>query len=522
MSGEKSGSIVVAIAGGAVVLAASLAGGAALLAGKGIVGTVRGTADIVGDAQRGRRMRKGFDQSRQQSEQQQKNLDEKLNERDRAYGQRISGLKQEQKDMLQSFSRTTREQRKQYEQKLTMLRQTQQKYIDKRCRNIENDLERVEKGFDNRMDDMVQQVEHQFSEERQRVDLAFKEERQAVAQAMESQRISLQTQIDSLQSHIENSRETASDWLSILDTETLFIRDNYRHKFFCPGELERIEERLAMAQTNLKQDIFEVSLSQEAFIQARTLRDRLEYLEQEWESNRIMAMELLDSALNSYEACKEFEMSPVEILGENETADGVPGESIEVNTDEWTNGQWEKEHQQLNKARQSISRPDAAKTLDELHEVQKKADSAISRAPVLAVKAKCAVIASALRVDMQQQIFEKLSAAGYHLEGNEWEDDDWRKANHVVLEGANNEKIAISITPGEEGETTINQIDLAFQDENCNEEERREKLDAITAAMSDAYDLPKDQLHFALKPGASWTGNAPAERFDLSRLKAKT
>ena len=510
MSGEGHGNLIFEIVGGAVVLVAS---GLAWGAGK----TVKGVANIVRDANTGRKIRKNRISSVEAASRQEQAFQKASRKRDARYEAKINSLKTGQKDMLRQMNTRLSSQKKDYKKALKDADLAQRKYLDKRCNGIEKDLKLAEEKFDDNLTNLKQNVESRFVAEKERIDQEFRKQESAFSNALEQQRKDLQTQISTMQAHVENSKDAATEWIEILDNEISFIRDNYRHEFFCPGELSSIEQRLMLSKQNMSGGVFEVSLSQEAFTQAGSLRNKLEMMQMEWENARILALENLDAATGAMEEYKSFDLASLTVESDEEVKN--IRDAYEVETNYWTEGRWAKVYNDLSQKRDRIQQPDAEVRLDALNAFSEEARDGITSSVTLAAEAKYAVIASILRADLQRDFSEKLKESGYEIVDNALLNGDDRKENHLVLKGVNGEEICIVLSPKKGAGKLSNTLELNFRDEDCNEAERKEKLNAIREVLSDIYEIPGEALNYQCKPGTGWSTNAPKEKFNLEKVR---
>ena len=220
-------------------------------------------------------------------------------------------------------------------------------------------------------------------------------------------------------------------------------------------------------------NIFEVSLSQEAFIQASSLRYKLEIMQLEWENARIMALENINTATVALEEYKSFDLSSVTVEIDEDVKNIQDAYAVE--TDFWTEGKWSKTYNDLIEKRDRIQNFDADVNLKELENITKTAQDGITSSVTFVAEAKYAVIASILRADLQRDFSEKLNESGYEIVDNALLDNDNRKENHLVLKGVNGEEISIILSPKKEAGKLSNTVELNFRDENCNEAKRKIK-----------------------------------------------
>jgi hypothetical protein len=519
MSASIGGSLIVSVVGGVVMLAAGAVVGTAWVTGK----VIQGTATIVGDTFRGRRMRLAGQQAGNRALQAHSAADDRAAHRRTDYDHQLAGLRQEQQQMLRGFQQSRRQQQDRHEESLRKIRDAQQTYTDRRCREIENDLRYVEEKFDDHITSLAKNVEARFGDERRRVDDELCRHAAQFERALENHRQDLQHQIDHLTCRVEDERSAAIDWYEAVVAEVGFIRDHFRHDFFSPGELGVIEHRLAMARQNLDQQLFASALpvAQESLLQAGLLHHKLEMLEQEWETAQVLALQNLDVALESLDAYRTFRVSAVQV---QDTATDVPaasgpGEIHEVDTDYWTDGKWSTMRDKLANMRRRAAEPSATVPLEELRKFEQAGRDALAQSVVLAGQAKYAFIASVLRSDLQRDFCEKLADSGYELVDCAWMGNDQRRSNHVLLRGVNGDEIAIVLSPKPDAGTLSNTLQMHFRDPSPSEAERKDKIKALQQVLAEVYDIPTEALGMKCIPGTVWSENAADENFDLERVR---
>ncbi len=409
MSGTVVGELAVGVVGGAVVLVGATLAGTVWATGK----LIQGTATIVGDTVRGRRVRLAGQQAGQRAGQTSDSAAQRASQRQADYDRQLSQLGLQQQRTLRDFQEASRRQQKQHEESLRRVRQTQQEYTDRRCQELENDLHAAESRFDDRLTTLARSVDVRFTTERDRVDVELRRHACEFRQALENQRRTLQSQIDTLTQQVEDEREAAEDWFQAAQAEAVFVRDQFRHDFFCPGELDVILRRLTMARQNLEQGLYASALpvSQECVLQAYLLRDKLEMLERDWEALRAAAMESLDVGLEALAAYRNFRISAIQAEGPLASASGVAGDAAgyEVDADFWTGGKWSALHEELTSMRQRIASPEANVSTEDLQQFQQAGRDALATAVSLAATAKYALMASVLRNDMQRDFCDRLN-----------------------------------------------------------------------------------------------------------------
>ncbi len=511
MSSSVESDVTVDVVGGIVTLGAM----AAIGTGKVAVSLIQGTAAIVSDSIRGRRMRQAAEQSGLRWDQAEESWLTGMNQRDSAHQDRLGTLSGTQQDLIHRTLRARdAEAKKELSRSLSELRQAQSAYVDRRCSEIGEDLRRAESAFDDKLTTLARTVDERFERERRDLEGKLAEQTQNFERAMSEQ----QDQIHQLQGRVETAQAAAEDWLAAAALEVSFIRDTYRHEFFCPGELGAIDGRLRMARDNHSQGVDEaaLSLAQECTLQAGLLHSRLELLTNEWEARRLLAQESLEVGLAALEDHRTFELSAIDVATAGESR-AAPGQKVD--TDHWTQGQWLELQQKLAGMRFSIADEETTVSMDELHEMEAAGRDAISRSVSLTARAKFAVIASILRTDLQRSFAGKLAESGYQVVDNAWSENDERQSNHIVLKGVNGDEISIVLSPKDQGGILSNTVQVHFRDNQPSEAERQEKLETIRGVLDEIYESPAGSVKWKCVPGSESRENAPEQQFNLQEVR---
>lgn len=516
MSGSVEGDVIVTVVGGVLYLGYLAAKGTVWTAGK----LIQGTATIVGDTMRGRRVRLAGENAGELLRGAGSAVNQHTRQRREIYERQLHALPTEPQQVLQDLHEQSRQQEGEFQQALQELRQRHTQYIDRRCEQIDEDLRLAQERFEDHSERLAQSIDERFRDERQHVLSELARQSDIFQNALEEQRAGLQSQLDRINQRIDDERGMAEDWLAAAEAEIAFVRSQYRHDFFCPGELGAIDQRLSMARQNVQQDVCQAALAvaQECVLQATLLHQELELRTQQWETHRLLALQSLEVGIEALQAHRSFQLSEVAVQG---TGPCRTAPATEVETDYWTHGAWSALHQRLGEMRWGIADTDANVSLHELQRIQEAGHEAITQAVALAATAKYALMASILRVDLQREFAARLADSGYEVVDNAWAGNDERQANHVLLRGVNGDEIAVVIAPKEDAGQLSNRIQVHFRDVSPSEAERKEKLEAIHHVLNEVYQLPRETLDLRCMPGTDWQDNASGEHFELDQIRGE-
>lgn len=435
----------------------------------------------------------------------------------------LDSLPQSARQAMREREQRSRDERERLERSFEEQHRRQQWEFEARCAAVESDIRAAEDRFDARFEQLCDTVNSRFAAERQEWSRKLAGHRADVDRALESQRAGLQGQIDDLKQRITNEATAAQEWLQAAATEADFVAANYRHDFFCPGELQAIQDRIAVARRNYGQGIHQaaVALAQESALRAADLHERLELLTDRWDAARALAISSLRSGIGSLDAMKAFELSEVTIEPDDRPAQSVTSREIDV--DFWTEGDWSARRKQFEADLARIEDDAATVSLDELEALQAAGETAAAEAEALVATAKYAALASIMRAELQERFAVKLAESGYAVEDNVWAGDDERDENHLFLKGATGDRISIVLSPTRDGGCIGNAMQVNFHDPSPspNEAERQERVSAITEVLSSVYELPRGEFTIPCAPGTEEEHNAPAERFDVGSVRQR-
>ncbi len=290
-----------------------------------------------------------------------------------------------------------------------------------------------------------------------------------------------------------------------MQEEINYINDSFRHQQFAPGELTALQSRLDLVNANIGQQLFQASVAsaQEAYLQSRKLREKLELLEMQWDAGWQCAQESATTALLLIN-----EQQTIQYLMDN-------NENFQLEVDYWSNGKWQALQQKVINYQQTLDTQRNSLSQKELENIQQACESAPGEIISLVESAKAALLSSIHRRDLQEIILEKLQGLGYQLIDSTYEQDDYRNACYLKVENGNRDQIVTIVTPTEQD--FKNQLSINFYDNSPNEVVRKDRLELIQAQLKD-QSLEVGAL--SCEKGFE-SGNAPAQRQDFTALRQK-
>lgn len=374
--------------------------------------------------------------------------------------------------------------------------------VERHVQGLEVDLRATEQNLSRRLD--------QHREELRRAD---RDIRKTFQRALTEQERRLRTEIQAVSESIQRRNAHAADvakrWLELADAEIAMAEAFERHELHAPGALSALKARRAMAANNCAEDLNEAALgqAQETWLQARILRDTLTLADTAWEQAFQQASSRVDAADQALARARHQQLK----LDDQD--------AFEVDVDHWSDGAWGRAHSEIEAMREGIEGTDTPLSLEDLERTAHRAGELEAEVEPMTAAAQDAVLASVMRHDMQESMLERLEDLGYVLQDNAWEGQDQRRALHQRLRNASGDEVVVVVTPDGSQEAMQASVQINFVDNSPNGQVRRQRLEAVRRALRD--DVGGELDSFREEPGFEGDVNAPAERFDLDRVRAK-
>jgi len=459
--------------------------------------------------------RRLLEQQQQAREQQARRLQQQLADNESRYERHVRGLGNDMQALERATQARFEEQRTSYRQGLEETAKRQRQYTDARFLTLDDRMQTL----DNRLSGDISQVDARVTALAQRLgeDLGaqrteylglIQEQERHFQDALRQQGEVLEANIDALatemRQRLEGERELAESWIDNLNRELAFIRERYRHEQFAPGELAQLQQRFHLAQTNLAQGVYQTAIGsgQEAFLQARQLRERLELLEIQWEHLRQLAGESATAALLTID---EQTLIDYRLDGD---------QSLEVAVDYWTEGRWLQLRERVAGLQQQAEDTQVALSAADLERVHRDAEAAHDEALALVATAKTAALASIKRRDIQDLILERLEDLGFHYADSSYAGEDFRRAYHLKLRNGNGDELVTIVTPA--GNDFENRLTFDFFDQSPNEQVREERMKLIREQLEAEAEMMVEPLQ--CEPAYAGD-NAPEEQRDFARVR---
>lgn len=460
--------------------------------------------------------RRLLEQQQKAREEQARKLERKLADNESRYERHVRALGQDMQMLERTAQARFEAQRRTFRTEIERIENQQRQYTEAQFKTLDDRLQKLDVRLsrdiiqvDKRVAALAERVREDLSQQRGEYLGLLQEQARHFDEALRQQGSALQADIealaDSLSQRLRSERELAESWLENLTRELVFIRERYRHEQFAPNELNTLEQRVQLVQNNLAQGIYQTAIGsgQEAFLQARQLRERLEWLEMQWEHLRQQAYESATAVL--------LIMDEHSLIRYQLDAD----QSLELEVNYWTEGRWQGLRERIERLQTQTADPQAPMSQDELKVLQGAADAARDEALALVAMARNAAFSSIQRRDIQALILERLEQLGFQHADSSYEAEDARCAFHLKLRNGNGEEMVTIVAPT--GDDFENRVTFDFFDQSPNEQVREERLNLIRDQIQAEGEMTVAPM---ICEPAYAAGNGPQERLDFARVRA--
>ena len=216
----------------------------------------------------------------------------------------------------------------------------------------------------------------------------------------------IESLIESIEAKEADKCHQAKAWLDEAQS-TLEAIDSFRHEKFCPNDYVKLQQSYELSQQNIENEVYEASIStsQKIWQEACGLKDKLEYLESEWNSYYEEAVDTNLQFITTCDAQTSLELAFKVEDGET---------SMEVDIDYWCNGELSQLKEHAKKQQQILSSSETL-SVDNFKEMMQESVKLKADAEGLTQKAKEAIILSQHRSDMAADIVDSLEESGFNL-----------------------------------------------------------------------------------------------------------
>jgi hypothetical protein len=256
-------------------------------------------------------------------------------------------------------------------------------------------------------------------------------------------------------SHASN-QEMAEDWFSNARSIGLFIRDQFEHDRFAPGQFERISRELNMAQRNMNHGLYEaaISSSQTAYLHFLDLRLELDQKVFDWQTlfdTTWKAARSLYDGVRESATCNALDLEGQEL-------------PILLDLNYWSKGQYASLLERIQAITSHLKMENATISsaqlrdlmLHDLPDLKNEFDS-------LVFQARYSALNSQLRVNIADLAVHALERQGFVSENYGYSKNDQRSRYITQMVNIEGSRVTIQVEPVDDLEFT-NYICLETQD----------------------------------------------------------
>ncbi|QXJ22434.1 hypothetical protein AGRA3207_003430 [Actinomadura graeca] len=314
------------------------------------------------------------------------------------------------------------------------------------------------------------------------------EQDERIRAAIERERADRRAEIQELGRELDGlrgDRERAASAAGRTLADARLMRDAIRaglpHERFAPGRLDRLERRIATAESNLAAGLAAESLSllQETFLDLAELRADLVLLDQEWQAARLAALDALT-------VVAERIRFSARLPAPDERGEPIDGLSFDV--DHWSGGGLAALRADLEERTGEVGDGSPLGTGELREIVRRDAPELERRLEETVARATAALLASQARVNVAEQVVDAVEhATGFAWTENAYAGDDQRAAFYSKLRHLNDNEIVIEVAheDGDEddGPGTLAVRILSYDRDTASEEELAERAREIATSL---------------------------------------
>jgi len=238
----------------------------------------------------------------------------------------------------------------------------------------------------------------------------------------------------------ERKIKMADQWLVSAEALCDFIRQNYHHGFFLPGQVERLHQQLNLARENLENGVPEAGLmtAQQAYTRLSEMRVELERLEAEWQ---VLYCSAWEGTCNLHALVNENQVVEAVDL------DGAPlGIDLDVNY--WTEGALTHLFADIDNLFDRLEDTTHRPVINQLREVLNQQLPALQGALEDTVfNARIAAINSQLRINIADLVVQALQEQGFSLEDASYQGVDMRQSYAARLINLEGSEVEVQVAP---------------------------------------------------------------------------
>jgi len=286
-------------------------------------------------------------------------------------------------------------------------------------------------------------------------------------------------QITSITKEQDKKEAYTRKWIENSHFLLNFIDQNYDHQKFFPKELDRLSQRLVVAQHDLSRGFVDSGLqfAQDTFLIFSELRISLEEKSSEWDALYEIVKSEVD---NIYQQVLETPKIP---------AIGIDGEElqIEIDLEFWSCGRYTVVRNALDTLLSMMEEKKREINFEDLHRLRKEIIPKFRQEfDETIFQARQNALNSQLKINVAYLAMKALEKHGFSLDSAQFDNDDQRDAFSAQLLGIDGSHILLHVTPTENNLKTNNLIVQTLDDNIHTEDEFIHRWQEINLSLQQA------------------------------------
>jgi hypothetical protein len=321
---------------------------------------------------------------------------------------------------------------------LNSMEQSTQPYDNEILQNILNQNSRYYDNLAGILRETNTDLENTISSLTEEFSQAMQQEREQVFQNLQS----LFYEQMLYQGREFEKEDAAQQWLARCLGYAEFIQNQYDHRRFTPGCMERIMRNLGNAEANLANGFTEISIqtSQQSFLELSDLNFELEQLILQWQS----AYELTMAEVNDF----------IMQMDANALVHGLDLQGMElpelVNLDYWTQGRYQQLLIHCKQLANYLVEDRSILSLDDIDRIYNQVLPAIRESfESIVFDSRLGALNSQLRMNIAEKALQALEQHGFVLDKAGYSDNDMRAQFNARLECMDGSQVTIQVLPTE-------------------------------------------------------------------------
>ena len=300
--------------------------------------------------------------------------------------------------------------------------------------------------------------------------------------ALTAERAERQREAGALRQEIAHERAAKASVLdaaqtAVADARVLHdaIATSLPHERFAPGHLDRLTNRLAIAEASAAAGTGETALAQaqELCLSLGELRAEVELRDAEWRAAHLTTLKAVTTLAEHINYNSMITVTDEEL-----------GVSAELDVDYWSKGELSAIRAEADRLAARVSAEADPPTLAELRDISERSVVLNDRLSDAVAAARARQWASQIRVNMAEMVVDVLEPiTGYTWDGDAtFAGDDQRGAFYSKLKHPDQSEIVVEIAPDEDGKSCVIRV-MSYERGEPDESQRVSRVKAISDSL---------------------------------------